>query len=979
MSCLLKRGVLSAALGAFIFSAALPQTFAQEEEEESSPPQQQAQPEQGRVVPPVLIEDVTAEYTDEAVKARVEGQVILELTINNSGEVRDVKLVQGLGYGLDEAAIEAAKNFRFRPATYNGEPIAVSLNFGIQFSLPILPAEFGGRLADPTDDEGIGGARITLTYLDAVDEEGAPLYISDETDREGRFSFEELPPGTYEVTLEVEGYDSLSTTVELGDGESLEVEYALNRQADNVVGQIREAGTRTRLPGMELSLIDAETQETVRSDFSVAQGRFAFRGVPAGEYILRVSGPEHEVAIFDIDVADGEITSGNFYVRARDYDSLSVRTTAQRERSEVTRQTVQLEEVRRIPGTGGDVVRVVQNLPGVARPQFVGGQIIVRGSAPQDTGIFLEGDNVPLAFHFLGGPAVINTEMIQSIDFYPGNFSSRYGRSTAGIIDLRTRSPRTDRFHGYVDVDLLDSSAIIEGPINDNWSFALSGRRSYYDLFLPSVLRAFEADVFVAPRYYDYQAWTTYRSDDGDHKVEFSLYGSNDKLQLILPDNQPQGDTTVQTSEFGFDNGFHRGQARWSWAPEGSIIESDLMASFGVNMASIEVTEDLFFNLDYYTTQIRQDTRVELLEDLELRVGADAQIGTVRYSYAIPNFDASPDDTASPDGQGDIPANWADGMADQRATWEVLPAIYTELDYKLFDRVRLIPGLRADYYGPIRKVSISPRLTSRVDITDDLLIKGGVGLFTQPPLPGQAEDDFGNPNLTFEKAIHYALGAEWRPAGLGLEQLELDSTLFYRDNFDLVSTTAAQTIDEEGNRQPVVYDNSGKGRAFGLELLVRHHPHNNFFGWIAYTLSRSERLHRETGEWTLFNQDQTHILTLVAGYNLPWNIDISARFRLVSGNPITPVVGSVLDIDADSYRPVYGEPNSVRASAFHQLDLRVDKRFIFKTWVLAAYLDVLNVYNAVNQEGMRYNYDYTDSEPLRGLPILPTIGLSARF
>src|SRR5699024_6474190 len=155
-------------------------------------------------------------------------------------------------------------------------------------------------------------------------------------------------------------------------------------------------------------------------------------------------------------------------------------------------------------------------------------------------------------------------------------------------------------------------------------------------------------------------------------------------------------------------------------------------------------------------------------------------------------------------------------------------------------------------------------------------------------------------------AIHYALGAEWRADSLGMEYLEIDSTLFYRDNFDLVNTTSKERIDEEGNRQPLVYENKGKGRAYGLELLLRHHPQNNFFGWLAYTLSRSERLDRKTNKWTLFNQDQTHILPLVAGYNLPWNIDLSARFRVVTGNPSTPVVGSVLDIDADMYRPIYG-------------------------------------------------------------------------
>lgn len=934
-----------------------------QEEEPQEPEESESRRGRGQVVPPALIEDRQAEYTDEAVEARVEGQVVLELVIDASGEVREVKVVEGLGYGLDEAAVAAARQFRFRPATVDGEPTPVALNFAIRFSLPIMPATFEGRLADPETGEGIEGARVVIEGVGEGFGEEPPL-ASTRTDSDGRFRIEEMPPGQYQVRLRVEEYSDFETDIELVDGQTTEVEYSLPKELENLTGLIREAGTRTPLAGMDLALLEPETGETVREEFSRRGGEFGFRGVPPGEYLLRVSGSEYFTASFEVEIVAGEVTEGTFYIRAEGYDEFTVRTTAERERAEVNRQTVQLEEVRRIPGTGGDVVRVVQNLPGVARPSFVGGQIIVRGSAPEDTKIYLEGDEIPLAFHFLGGPAVLNTEMVSAIDFYPGNFSARYGRATAGVIDIQTRSPQTDRFHGFAEIDLLDASAIVEGPINENWSFAIAGRRSYYDLFLPPILEALESDVFVAPSYYDYQSWTTYRSDSGNHKLELFIYGSNDRLELLLADDSPEGDANIQTTGLDFDNSFHRGQVKWTWTPEELPVESTLMGSFGVNSFGLEFSEDLFFLLDYYTSYVRQDTRFEIAEELTLRAGIDARFGNVLYSFAIPEVD----------GAGGGPSFLGDAFGEERSTWELLPAVYTELDYKLFDRLTLVPGVRADYYGPVNEVSVSPRFSTRFEFTDELLAKGGVGFFTQPPLPGETEEDFGNPEITYEKAMHYALGAEWRPR----DYLELDTTLFYRDNYDLVSSTDAETIDEEGNREPVVLDNDGEGRAYGWEVLLRHYPRNNFFGWVAYTLSRSELLNRDD-EWVPFNFDQTHILTLVAGYNLPWNLDVSARFRLVTGNPDTPVVGAAFDADSDSYSPIRGPRNSIRSATFHQLDLRVDKTFIFDTWRLAAYLDVSNVYNAVNQEGTRYNFDYTDSEPLRGLPILPTLGVSARF
>jgi hypothetical protein len=60
---------------------------------------------------------------------------------------------------------------------------------------------------------------------------------------------------------------------------------------------------------------------------------------------------------------------------------------------------------------------------------------------------------------------------------------------------------------------------------------------------------------------------------------------------------------------------------------------------------------------------------------------------------------------------------------------------------------------------------------------------------------------------------------------------------------------------------------------------------------------------------------------------------------------------------------------------FHQLDMRVDKTWKFSAWQLSAYLDVQNVYFRQNPEGISYNYNYSKSSVVSGLPFLPIIGL----
>jgi outer membrane receptor for ferrienterochelin and colicin len=845
------------------------------------------------------------------------------------------------------------------------------------------PAVLEGHVIDHTSEEVVAGARVGILYVgDLYEVAPAAEMVTDET---GAFSFRNVPPGPYHISVDARAYEGRIERIELGSGESVDLTFRLARSPVQLRGEVREAGTRKPLAAVEVRLIDPKSGAELGSAFTDADAKFSFRGLAPGTYRLAFEADGYEALSFDEEVRKGELTTGTYYLHAEHYGEHTVRTTTSREKREVSRERISLEELRRVPGSGGDVVRVVQNMPGVARPSYTLGSLIVRGAAPQDTKVFLQGDSIPLVYHFLGGPAVINSEMIEAVDFYPGNFSAYYGRATGGIVQLRTRSPREDRVHGFTEIDIIDATAQIEGPVTEDLSFALSGRRSYIDTILPYVLPEEAKDsLTVSPRYYDYQGWLSWRGFEG-HEIELFVYGSDDQIATVFDSGEPVGDENVQVTGVEFGNSFHRAQLRWEWKPRGAPIENVFMASFGLNSSGFEVAENLHFSGDYYQTQIREDLRVRASEQLELRLGADMQLGRVGYNLEIPR--RSMDRGEDLMGTGVEQPNYSvDGVVADSKIPLMQPAFYTEAEWKPVEGFKVIPGLRLDYYGDIKEASISPRLAARYQALEDLSLKGGVGLFTQPPLPGQAEEFLGNPELTFEKAVHYAAGAEWKI----LEYLDLDTTLFFRDMFDLVNSTgdvkAAGDSDAGSNStgdsaavESVIYDNAGQGRAYGLELLLRHYPREKFFGWIAYTLSRAERWDPLQESYHPFDHDQTHILTTVAGYNLPWELDVSARFRLVTGTPYTPVAGSVFEADRGRYVTVYGPRLSARNSTFHQLDVRVDKKFVFDTFLVGAYVEVLNAYNAVNEEGRQYNYDATQSQPVPGLPIIPTLGLNGRF
>jgi hypothetical protein len=164
-----------------------------------------------------------------------------------------------------------------------------------------------------------------------------------------------------------------------------------------------------------------------------------------------------------------------------------------------------------------------------------------------------------------------------------------------------------------------------------------------------------------------------------------------------------------------------------------------------------------------------------------------------------------------------------------------------------------------------------------------------------------------------------------------------------------------------------------------MELMLRHQLTRNFFGWVSYSLSRTERDFYGGTQWAPAQFDQPHNLIVIGSYKLPFDFIFGARFRYVSGPLNTPYVGALYDANANYYLPIPGPQFSRRLPDFLQLDLRLDKRFVFKHWMLSLYLDVQNVTNQVNVETVVYNFDFTKESHVQGLPILPELGMNGEW
>lgn len=877
---------------------------------------------QVEIVPPETLTMVDPAYPETAMLADVEADVVLQIDIDVEGVVsnivplelvyytyddegraqEDVRDVTDDPYGFVEPALTAMAQYRFSPAR------------------------------SVTDENPVGEripVRVTWRIGFVIDYE--------------------------EQVVEVPVAASEGSGEEVGeiDGAGLVV----------LSGETLLRGYRTPLAAMvvEASGVGANDGLTATA-VTDEDGRFSFRGLPPGEWRVRIEAAGYDTFDAVEVIASGERTEVRYFVEEDSRGVVVSRTVEQAPAREVTRRRLEVTEIQRIPGNNNDAIRVVQNLPGVARPSFNGGDVIVRGSEPDETQFFLDGMRIPAVYHFGGLRAVFPSELLSEINFYPGGFGAEFGRATGGVIDVRTAEERPDRVDGHVDINLFDSGAYLRAPVSERVHLEFGVRRSYIDAILRPLAPALGLNLTTAPRYYDYQARLVAELGDRN-RLSVLVYGSDDRLDLVLDDEEdldPQFRGGIRTTIW-----FHGVQAHWT-TDLSDTLQNRMSVQVVGNQFAASLGQELFIEVPTTEYAFRDTLTWTPSDAVQLRYGMDIVYNDGEIELNLPR----------PPKEGEEPLDFGatETLFGREDVSIYEPSQFVDARLTPVEGLTLLPGFRMDYHRPPERWSFDPRLAVRYALTESVLLKGSVGSYHQPPNPEETSSSFGNPNLGLEHAIHYVVGTELQFT----EHLRLSVDGFYKDIGGLTSRSS-ELVERNGEVVPEVYNNGADGRVYGAEFLLRHDFDGRFFGWVAYTLSRSER--RDAGEtdWRLFDFDQTHILTMLGSYRLPRNWSIGARWRLVTGNPTTDIVDAVYDSDNDTYVRVPGVSNAERTRTFHQLDVRVDKRWIRDRWTLNVYLDLQNAYNRMNQEGVSFNYDYTEQADLTGLPLIPALGVRAEF
>lgn len=749
-------------------------------------------------------------------------------------------------------------------------------------------------------------------------------------------------------------------------------------------GQLLIAGAEVPLSGALVTITDAQglSQEV----YTDAEGKFAADDLAPGEYQVRATVPGFRPSSAEEVIVAGEATS-IVYRLSEEAEGVEIVIVGEKLPREVTRRTLERREISKVPGTGGDALRAIQSLPGVARPPALAGLLIVRGSSPQDTNYFFDGALAPLVYHFGGLSSVVPTELLDRIDFYPGNFSSRFGRVTGGVVDVGLRSPDTscnadygkalplsenknDCFHGLAQVDLIDGRVLIQGPIAKDWSFALAGRRSWLDAWLGPALTAAGAGVTTAPVYYDYQGIVEYKPNTRQ-RLRLQLYGSDDRVKIIV--NNPSAQDPAFSGSLQFATSFYRAQL---------LYQHQLTSDVELNTTLAVGKDDigfgfgpLKFSIESYPVSLRTEFGINVIKGAKLNAGIDLWTAPFDVYVRAPRPPA--------EGQPSRGPLSAEPVLETESTGSSFrPGWYAEAELQPTERWLIVPGVRLDYSRDTGRADFSPRINGRyllrgaqseadADGVKPLktALKGGIGYFFKPPEFQETNAVFGTPGLQSNRALHVSAGVE---QGL-TDQLDLSVEGYWKDLDRLVVS----------GYNPA-YTNLGEGSVIGAEFLLKYKPDARFFGWVAYTISRSMRKNGPNEPEYHFQYDQTHNLIVLGSYRLGDGWEVGARFRLVSGSMDTPVVGypnvaALYNADTGSYAPIEGKPFSQRLPMFHQLDVRLERAWQFASWRMLAYLDVWNAYNNAAVESILSNFNYSQTAQNTGIPILPSIGLRGEF
>lgn len=742
--------------------------------------------------------------------------------------------------------------------------------------------------------------------------------------------------------------------------------------------------------GKPVAYANVVLKDTKLGAVASGEGYFTINNIPPGEYTLEVSFVGFKTHTETIQLASGKIQSVKVFMEAQSEVLESVEVSAERQarRTKVLTSVSSLDKrsIRRFSvGGDADVIKAVQVLPGVVTTGDQGGQLFIRGGAPIQNLILLDGMVIYNPFHSIGFFSVFDSDIIRSADVYTGGFKADYGSRNSAVMDIKTRAGNRKRLAGKLSASTYTSKLLVEAPLGKpderglaSTSFLLSAKTSYLDqtsdIFYPYIETEFENGLPFS--FTDVYAKLTSQADNGS---KLNFFGFNFKDAVAFGGNN-QIDWNTAGGGFNFtaippsSTVLLQGSANYSLY-DVTAIEGDLLQNSSIGGFNGGLDFTYFFR--------KSD---------ELRLG----IQTITYAT---DFSLDP-----PVG---VTASQVDNTTELGG--------YVRYKYAT-NRVIAEPSLRLHYYSSQAELSVEPRLGLKFNATDWLRIKASGGLYSQNlmagynqrnvvnlfygflsgPPGGDLQDEFRGEevNTALQKARHAVAGIEVELSN----ELTVELEAYVKDFRQIVELNRNQIYDPDSPEaigepdrltEPFILE---RGLARGIDLLTKYQG-ENLYVWLAYSLGK---VTRNDGQIKYFpNFDRRHNLNLVTNYTFgrESNWEASLRYNFGSGFPFTPVQSyySQLDFQSPQNQPqlpydfttangdlevIYGDINANRLPNYHRVDFTLTR-----TWSIGEHQELELSGGATNLLNYRnvFYFDRTENKRVDQLPIMPTVSASYTF
>ena len=710
---------------------------------------------------------------------------------------------------------------------------------------------------------------------------------------------------------------------------------------------------------------------------------------------FKILNPGYETLSKIISVDDVDQTSlrVKIYLEPIAFEGESLEVTADRVREKTSKVVLEVEELRRAPGTQGDPLKAIQSLPGVVTAQEGTGLMYVRGSEPNQSIVWANRARLGYLYHFGGLHSTVSPQLVQDFNMFLGGFPVEYGDAMGGALDVTLRRPKNDRLHQSYSIGTYESSVVFEGPLFEKGgkdSAYFSARRSYIDAILDpkqfTNLSATGEDVdpiTQVPVFHDINAVWHRQLDSGDLRLQYFRAADSIEVDIQSTTDSDPALLGALSSKQAYDSL----SLVWmqNWTPRvktaSSLYVMDIKQSLGIGTDPV-TGEAYRLNIDETDLVWQPEVTLNVAKGHDLVFGAEAVYALTpvdAYISRPPQFN-----------EADFNLTELEKFRIDRTYKSAIGSTYAKWYGRFLDRLTLQVGARLTHLrsnGREPESIFSPRSSFELDLTKDTALTGSWGIYAQYPDGVQWVEDAGNPRLKETKSEHRILGLRHRLNDLWDVQVE---------GYHIPMWNLIKTVDDQS--PPDKYTNDGSGRSYGFDLLVKRENRGGTMGWLSYSYLSTERTF--DGITLPYDGDQRHTLTAVWSQKLPgfmrkWSLGV--RGRVNSGKPYTAVTGrtgmcssatglgecadqgaATDDPDFSHWSANYAQKNSSRFPLFYQLDLRLDRQFLFNTWKMNMYIDVLNVLNTRNVSSYDYgkSFDHIDDPSEVTSPgLFPSFGL----